>query len=64
MEEELELTNDELKKLFIDKKIVDTGKGWYYEGKEIEILAVHKLETKYLRDVANSNSYKIRWKEK
>ncbi|MEA3290450.1 MAG: hypothetical protein U9Q04_09760 [Campylobacterota bacterium] len=60
--EELILSSDELKKLFIDKEIVDSGKGWFYNGKEIEIIAVHKLETKYVNDIANSENYKIRWK--
>jgi hypothetical protein len=62
MEEELILTKDELKKLFADKKIKDTGKGWFYNDKEIEIIALHTVEPKYLLDLARAEYYKIKEK--
>ena len=57
--EEFIVSNDELKKLFKDKKLVDTDKGWFYEDKEVIISAIHKIEPKYLLDKANSQSYRI-----
>jgi len=41
-------------------EIIDTLKGWYYEDIEIEIIAIHPIEKKYLQDIMNANEYKIR----
>lgn len=60
--EEIILSKDELKKLFKDKKIVDTGKGWFYNNKEIDIIAIHTVEPKYLLDIARADFYKIKEK--
>lgn len=63
MEEELVLSSDELKKLFKNKEILDTGKGWVYKGKEVDIIAIHKVEPKYLQDLARAEFYKIKQKD-
>ncbi len=57
--EEFVVTSEELKKLFDDKVMVDTGKGWFYKGIEIQLAAIHKIEPKYLLDKARSQSYRI-----
>lgn len=63
MEEKI-LSKEELIKLFVDEIIIDTGKAWLMDGKEIEIIALHDIEPKYLQDVTNAKSYKIIPKEK
>lgn len=60
--EEIILSKDELKKLFKEKKIIDTGKGWFYNNKEIDIIAIHEVEPKYLLDIARAEFYKIKEK--
>ncbi|MEA3383131.1 MAG: hypothetical protein U9Q20_00455 [Campylobacterota bacterium] len=62
--EEFIVSNDELKQLFKDKKMIDSGKGWLYEGKEIEISAIHEIEPKYMLDKAKSEQYRITPKKK
>ena len=58
--EELILSADELKKLFKDKKIVDTSNGWFYQDKEVEIIAIHDKEVKYVTDMFRAKFYKIK----
>ncbi len=59
---ELNITKDELAKLFQNNIIIDTDKGWFYRNKEIEIIAVHDKETKYIQNLTNSKNYKIKFK--
>ena len=58
--EELTVSDDELKKLFKDKEIVDTNNGWFYQGKEVEIVAIHDKEVKYVTDMFRAKFYKIK----
>ena len=58
--EDLTLSSDELKKMFKNKKIVDTNDGWFYKGKEIEIIAIHDREVKYVTDMFRAEFYKIK----
>ena len=62
--EEFVVSNDELKQMFENKEMVDTGKGWFYKGIEIQIAAIHEQEPKYLLDKARSQNYRIMPKEK
>ena len=58
---DLLVSDKELKQMFIDKEMVDTGKGWLYKGKEIQLSASHKIEPKYLQDKSRSELYKIKF---
>jgi len=57
--EEIVISKEELVILFEDEKIIDSGRGWIMEGKEIQILALHDVDPKFLQDVANAKFYKI-----
>jgi hypothetical protein len=58
--EEFIVSKEELHKMFAKKEILDTNKGWYYRGKEVELIAIHQLEKKYLQDMMNADKYKIK----
>ena len=58
--EDLTLSSDELKKLFKDKEIIDTNNGWFYKGKEVEIIAIHDKEVKYVTDMFRAEFYKLK----
>ena len=62
MEEQI-LSKEELIQLFEEEKIIDSGKGWIMDGKEVEIIALHDVEPKYLQDIANAKFYKLIPKE-
>lgn len=57
--EELIISKEELVQMFEEDKIIDTGRGWFKDGKQVEIIALHEIEPKYLQDVANAKFYKI-----
>ena len=61
--EELLVSADELKKMFKDKEVLDTNDGWFYKDQEIEIIAIHDKEVKYIMDMARAEFYKLRLKE-
>ena len=63
MKEEKIVSKEELIELFENEKIIDTGKGWIMAGKEIEIVALHNVDPKFLQDIANSKFYKLILKE-
>ncbi|AXX87074.1 hypothetical protein [Malaciobacter marinus] len=58
MEEKI-LSKEELIKLFQEEKIIDTGKGWLMDNKEVEIIALHDVDPKFLQDVTNAKLYKL-----
>jgi len=62
MENEIIVSKDELKDMFKNKQILDTGKGWFYDDKEIEIIAIHDIEVKYLNDMLKADFYKLKYK--
>ncbi|MEA3315802.1 MAG: hypothetical protein U9Q30_08110 [Campylobacterota bacterium] len=62
MIKEFTISKEELKKLFKKKELLDTNNGWYYKDTEVEIIALHDKELKYIQDVFNANYYKIREK--
>lgn len=57
--EEIIVSKEELIKLFEDEKVIDTGHGWLMEENEIDILALHEVDPKFLQDVTNAKFYKI-----
>ncbi len=57
--EEKIVSKEELVELFKDEKIIDTGKGWIMEDKEVEIIALHDIDPKFLQDIANAKFYKL-----
>jgi len=57
--EELIVSKEELVHLFENNIIEDTGRGWIMEGKEIEIVALHEVDPKFLQDVTNAKFYKL-----
>lgn len=62
MEEQV-LSKEELIQLFEEEIIIDSGNGWIMGGKEVEIIALHDIEPKYLQDISNAKFYKLIPKE-
>lgn len=60
--EEIILSKEELIQLFEKEEIVDTGHGWLMESKEIDIIALHDVDPKFLQDVTNAKFYKLTFK--
>jgi len=58
--EEFTVSKEELHELFQKKVLKDTHKGWFYNNQEIEIIAIHNLEVKYLKDMMNAEFYRIK----
>ena len=56
------ISSEELKQMFKKGEILDTDDGWYYKNNEIEIIAIHDKEIKYVTDMLHSKNYKIRTK--
>lgn len=57
--EELIISKEELIQLFEDQRIEDTGRGWFMDGKAVQIIALHDIEAKFLQDVTNAKFYKL-----
>ncbi len=62
MEEQV-LSKEELIQLFEEEKIIDSGNGWIMGEEEVEIIALHDVEPKYLQDISNAKFYKLIPKE-
>jgi hypothetical protein len=62
--EDLIVSQDELKQMFKEKKILDTNNGWFIGDIEVEIIAIHNKEIKYITDMYRADMYKIVEKEK
>jgi hypothetical protein len=58
--EEFKVSKDELHRMFEKKEIRDTSRGWYYRNKEVEIIAIHNVEKKYIQDMMNADFYRIK----
>lgn len=61
--EELILSKNELIEMFETGRIIDSGKGWMMDGQEVEIIALHDVDPKFLQNVTNAKSYKIKIKK-
>lgn len=57
--EEFIVAKEELIMMFEDEKIVDSGKGWMMGDNEVEIIALHDVDPKFLQDITNAKFYKI-----
>ena len=62
--DELIVTRDELKQLFAENILQDKPAGWFYKETQIEIIAIHKAETKHIPDVTEAETYKLKKKER
>ena len=62
--EELIVSKETLVDLFANEDLIDTDKGWLYKGVEVEIIALHDVDPKYLQDITNAKFYKIKEKLK
>jgi len=60
--EELVVSKDELVEMFESERIVDSGRGWLMDDKEVDIIALHEVDPKFLQDVTNAKLYKIKIK--
>ncbi|NQY93866.1 MAG: hypothetical protein HRT43_06845 [Campylobacteraceae bacterium] len=60
--EELTVEKEELVEMFDSGRIVDSGRGWIMDDKEVEIIALHEIDPKFLQDVTNAKLYKIKIK--
>ena len=58
--EEFTVSKEELHQMFEKKELLDTNKGWFYKKKEVEIIAIHNIEKKYIQDMMNADFYKIK----
>ena len=57
--EELIITKEELIQMFESEKLSDSGKAWIMDGKEINIIALHDVDPKFLQDITNAKFYKL-----
>lgn len=62
MEEQI-ISKEELIQMFEEEKIIDSGRGWLMSDKEIDIIALHDVDPKFLQDVTNAKFYKLIPKE-
>jgi len=60
--EELTVAKEELVEMFENGRIVDSGRGWMMDNHEVEIIALHEIDPKFLQDVTNAKLYKIKIK--
>ncbi len=57
--EEIIVSKEELIDMFENQKIADTGRGWMMGNEEIEIIALHDVDPKFLQDITNAKFYKL-----
>jgi len=60
--EELIVTKEELIKMFESQELTDSGKAWIMNDKEIDIIALHNVDPKFLQDITNAKFYKLIFK--
>ncbi|XPV70283.1 MAG: hypothetical protein ACNI25_06830 [Halarcobacter sp.] len=58
MEEKI-VSKEELIEMFENQEVLDTGKAWKMGDKEIEIVALHEVDPKFLQDITNAKFYKL-----
>jgi len=58
--EEFKVSKEELHQMFKNQELLDTDKGWYYKKKEVEIIAIHNIEKRYIQDMMNADFYRIK----
>lgn len=57
--EEIVVSKEELIQMFEDERIVDSGRGWIMNDNEVELIALHEVDPKFLQDITNAKFYKI-----
>jgi len=57
--EEIIVSKEELIDMFENQEITDTGRGWMKGDEEIEIIALHDVDPKFLQDITNAKFYKL-----
>ncbi len=57
--EELIVTKEDLIQMFESQELTDTGKAWIMNDKEIDIIALHDVDPKFLQDITNAKFYKL-----
>ncbi|RXJ60264.1 hypothetical protein [Candidatus Marinarcus aquaticus] len=62
--EEIVVSKEELIKMFEDERIIDSGRGWMMDNEEVELIALHEVDPKFLQDITNAKFYKITVKGK
>jgi hypothetical protein len=58
MEEQI-VSKDELVEMFSLGVLEDTDNGWLLYGQEVQIIALHETDPKYIKDVTNAQYYKL-----
>jgi len=58
MEEQIVSKND-MVEMFSLGVLEDNDKGWLLYGQEIQIIALHETDPKYMHDVTNAEYYKL-----
>jgi len=58
MEEKI-VSKEELIEMFENQEILDTGRGWMMGDKEVDIIALHEVDPKFLQDITNAKFYKL-----
>ena len=58
MEEQI-VSKDEIVEMFSLGVLEDNEQGWVLYGQEIQIIALHETDPKYMQDVTNANFYKL-----
>lgn len=62
--EEIVVSKEELIQMFEDERIIDSGRGWMMNNEEVELIALHEVDPKFLQDITNAKFYKITVKGK
>lgn len=59
MQEEKIVSKEELIQMFANEEIIDSGRAWMMGNIEVEIIALHEVDPKFLQDITNSKFYKL-----
>ncbi len=62
--EDFIVTKEELIRMFEYEELKDDNSGWLLNGINVDIIAIHDSDPKYLHDVTSSQYYKIVYKNK
>lgn len=57
--EEIIVTQDELVMMFEREELKDDNDGWHLNGIEIDIIAIHDSDPKYIQNVTQAQFYKL-----
>lgn len=57
--EEQTVSKNEIVEMFSLGVLEDNENGWLLYGQEIQIIALHESDPKYIKDVTDANFYKL-----